>query len=100
MEKRRMANPVVLYGESGNGKTHLVEIMKERLLEREEQVKVLKADDFTAQLVNSIKNSAFSRMDFCNQFLQYNVLILEDVQCLACKTYSQRKRFERRRQFI
>lgn len=87
--KNQIFNPVVIYGPSGNGKTHLCSIIASRSIERKIKVKVIKADDFISHLVNRMKSSNFSIMDFCKEFNEYSLLLFEDVDCLKEKCSSQ-----------
>lgn len=83
-------NPVVIYADSGNGKTHLCTIIATRMLERQKKVQMIKADEFVSCLVNRMRNSNFSVRDFCAEFNEYSMLILEDVQYLKDKLSSQK----------
>lgn len=88
-EKQQSLSPVVFYGKSGNGKTHLVKIMKEKLLKQQKKVLLINSDDFVSRLIYRMRSSSCSIIHFCEEFEQYDVLILEDIQYLQNKSATQ-----------
>ncbi len=88
-KKEHLINPAILFGESGNGKSHLVEIMKEEIAEKGRNVKVVKADDLAGQIIETIKNSNSPQEDFCKRYEDTDVLIIEDLQYLQGKISTQ-----------
>ncbi len=84
-----IGNPAVLYGDSGNGKSHIVAIIREELIEKGKKVNVVKADDFTSELIDTIKSSDFSQRDFCKRYEDVDVLVIEDMQHLQGKNTTQ-----------
>ncbi len=83
-------NPAIIYGKSGNGKTHLVNIIKEGLQKRGKNVIVLTVDVLTSKLISSIKNTPnFSITEFCEQFQEADVLIVEDIQYIQERVTTQ-----------
>lgn len=88
-KKEHLVGPAILYGESGNGKSHLVGIIRDKLEEKGKKVKVVKADDFTSELIDTIKSSDFMRRDFCKRYDDVEVLIIEDLQHLNGKNSTQ-----------
>ena len=88
-KKECIINPAIIYSESGNGKSHIVGIMKEKIDEKGKKVKVVKSDDFTSELIDTIKSSDFHRNDFCKRYEDTEVLIIEDLQHLQGKISTQ-----------
>lgn len=79
-------NPAVIYGKSGNGKTHLVNIIRDNLLKKEKNVVVLTGEQILAELIFDIKNVPnFSIVRFCERFQKLDVLIVEDIQYIEAK---------------
>jgi len=82
-------NPLVIYGNSGLGKTHLAHAIGNAILDNHEDVVVLyvSSDVFTNQVVQSIKNNAAE--DFVNFYQMVDVLIVDDIQFLERKQKTQ-----------
>ena len=88
-KKECLINPAIIYAESGNGKSHIVGIIKENLNEKGKKVKVVKADDFTSELIDTIKSNEFNRRDFCKRYDDVDILVIEDMQHLQGKNSTQ-----------
>lgn len=84
-EKEHLVNPAIIFGESGNGKSHIVEIIREGITEKGKKVKVVNADEFTSELIDTIKCSEFPREDFYKKYDDIDVLVIEDLQYLQGK---------------
>lgn len=82
-------NPFVLYGETGLGKTHLVQGIGNYITEHHKELKVLytTSEQFTMEFVNSIKNN--SSNDFINYYRSIDVLIVDDIQFFSGKEKTQ-----------
>lgn len=82
-------NPLVIYGNSGLGKTHLAHAVGNAILEEHEDIVVLyvSSDVFTNQVVQSIKNNVAE--DFVNFYQMVDVLIVDDIQFLENKQKTQ-----------
>lgn len=78
-------NPFYLYSSPGLGKTHLVQAIGHALLRAHPRAKVayMHADDYVRSLMNAAKKQAFDT--FKQQYKQYDLLILDDVQFIAGK---------------
>lgn len=86
-------NPLFLYGGVGLGKTHLVSAIGHHIRRNQPQVQVayLTAEEFTTQLIDSLRKE---RMDaFRSACRRVDVLILEDVQFLAGRERTQEEFF-------
>lgn len=82
-------NPLVVYGQVGLGKTHLVQAIGNEISRNHPNENVLYSttETFTNQIIQAIKNNAI------NEFVQYyqniDTLILDDIQFLANKQKTQ-----------
>jgi chromosomal replication initiator protein len=88
----RRYNPLFVYGGVGLGKTHLLNavghrIIKTRTVADPTKVCYLSSEEFTNELVNSIR---FERMDgFRKKFRSIEVLLIDDIQFIAGKERTQ-----------
>jgi len=82
-------NPLLIYGESGLGKTHLAQAIgiqvKEKFSER--TVLYVNANKFQTQFVDSIRNN--NKNDFLHFYQMIDVLIIDDVHEFAGKEKTQ-----------
>jgi len=82
-------NPLLIYGDSGLGKTHLAQaigiLVKEQLPEK--TVLYVNANKFQTQFVESIRNN--NKNDFLHFYQMIDVLILDDVHEFAGKEKTQ-----------
>lgn len=86
-------NPLFLYGNSGLGKTHLLHaICNDLKLNRPElNVLYIKGDDFTNELVDSIKKNTMQ--EFHKKYRKTDVILVDDVQFIAGKEATQEEFF-------
>ncbi|MGK0388485.1 MAG: chromosomal replication initiator protein [Maribacter sp.] len=82
-------NPLFLYGDSGLGKTHLVQAIGNEVnsLYPDKAVLYVSCEEFTNQIINSIKNNAVQ--DFVRFYQMIDVLIVDDIQFLTNKKKMQ-----------
>lgn len=74
-------NPTIIFAKSGNGKTHLVNMIKERVMKKGKNVIVTSGQDLFEKLIYSIRNTKnFSITEFCDRFCETDMLIIEDIQ--------------------
>ncbi len=78
-------NPLVVYGDVGLGKTHLVQAIGNEILHRNENKAILyvSMEKFTNQIIQAIKNNAVT--EFVNFYQLIDVLIVDDIQFLSGK---------------
>ncbi len=82
-------NPLYIYGNSGLGKTHIVQAIGHEVLVRHPELKVLyvSMNRFQAQFQTAYKNGTIP--DFINYYQMIDVLIIDDIQELTGKTGTQ-----------
>ncbi len=82
-------NPLLIYGGTGLGKTHLVQSIGNdiKIKHPEKQVLYVSSEKFTNQVIDALRTNKIQ--EFANFFLQLDVLILDDVQFLAKKDRTQ-----------
>jgi chromosomal replication initiator protein len=78
-------NPLMVYGVSGLGKTHLVQAIGNHIVQNQSEVKVLyvTSDKFANQFIEATRNANIQ--NFANFYSQVDVLIIDDVQFFAGK---------------
>jgi chromosomal replication initiator protein len=81
-------NPLFIYGNSGLGKTHLLNSIGNYVLTHypDKKVHYTTSTDFVSKVVSSIKNNTIE--DFKRELLNVDVLLMDDVQFLAGKEKS------------
>ena len=72
------SNPLVFYGASGSGKTHLSRILLNQAKKDGRTVSHLSAMEFIDNLVTALFKQAED--DFRHELLDYDVLIIDDLQ--------------------
>lgn len=82
-------NPLLIYGESGLGKTHLAQAVGIEVKERfhEKTVLYVNANKFQTQFVDAIRNN--NKNDFLHFYQMIDVLIIDDVHEFAGKEKTQ-----------
>ena len=86
-------NPLFIYGGVGLGKTHLINAIGHRIVERRPGLKVfyLSSEAFMNELIASLRRDKMD--EFKTRFRNSDVLILDDVQFLAGKERTQEEFF-------
>ena len=86
-------NPLFIYGGVGLGKTHLVNAVGHRLIERNPGQKVVYTtfESFMNQLIGSLRRDRMN--EFKSHFRNIDVLILDDIQFIAGKERTQEEFF-------
>ncbi|MCE9597717.1 MAG: AAA family ATPase [Spirochaetia bacterium] len=84
-------NPLVIYGASGAGKTHLVHGIAKRILEQSGQVKVLyvTGENFRDQYLQSLQTK--SAIDFKQSMRQADIFILDDLHAIRVTSPNSRE---------
>ena len=86
-------NPLLIYGPSGVGKTHLLSAVAKRIqtLYPELSIVYVKGDDFTNEMVESIVRKTTG--EFREKYRHAQVLLIDDVQFIAGKEATQTEFF-------
>jgi chromosomal replication initiator protein len=86
---RTRFNPLVLYGSTGLGKTHLVQAIGNRIVEKNRQMRVLytTSERFTMEYVSAIQNNKVN--EFTAFYRSVDVLIVDDIQFFGGKEKTQ-----------
>lgn len=86
-------NPLFIYGNSGLGKTHLLLAIGAHINEKnpEKQIAYIKGDEFTNQLVKSIKDGTAE--EFRTKYRNVDLFLVDDIQFIAGKQQTQNEFF-------
>lgn len=91
-------NPLLLYGPSGVGKTHLMLAIKNRMkkLFPHKKIAYVRSEDFTNQLIVALQEGKLglsSMNDFHKKFRDLDVLLIDDIHFIAGKESTQEEFF-------
>lgn len=86
-------NPLFLYGGVGVGKTHLMQAIGHKILEKNNRVKIIycMGEDFTNEIIEAIRQK--TTKSFREKYRRADVLLIDDVQFLAGKEKVQEEFF-------
>lgn len=86
-------NPLFIYGNSGLGKTHLLNAICNEVRLNNSDAKILytSGEDFTNELINSIQNRTMP--EFHNKYRTVDVLLVDDVQFIGGKVQTEEEFF-------
>ncbi len=86
-------NPLLVYGDSGLGKTHLLHAIGHyvRSLYAGAKVRYVSSEEFTNEFINSIRDDRQDR--FKRRYREVDVLLIDDIQFLQGKTQTQEEFF-------
>jgi chromosomal replication initiator protein len=83
----RVYNPFLVYGSTGQGKTHLLHAIGHKATSNGLQATYISADRFTNEFVLAIKQRQVE--EFRNQFKSIHILLFDDIQFIANKKQTQ-----------
>jgi chromosomal replication initiator protein len=89
-ERQDDASALLIYGECGVGKTHLLQGICERLSERSkrrEAVRYITAEQFTNEYITAVRQNTLN--GFRREYRRLELLAIDDVHFLAAKTATQ-----------
>ncbi len=86
-------NPLLIYGESGLGKTHLLHAIGHyvRSLYSGARVRYVSSEEFTNEFINAIRDDRQDR--FKRRYRDVDVLLIDDIQFLEAKIQTQEEFF-------
>jgi len=86
-------NPLFIYGNSGLGKTHLLNATINHLKKNNPGIKIIytKGEDFTNQLIACLTSQTME--DFRDKYRKCDVLLIDDIQFIAGKISTQEEFF-------
>lgn len=86
-------NPLFIYGNSGLGKTHLLNAICVEIKKNNPDSKIIymRCEDFTNDLVRSLKQDTISQ--FHDKYRAADVLLIDDIHFIAGKTQTQEEFF-------
>ena len=86
-------NPLLVYGESGLGKTHLLHAIGHyvRSLYTGAKVRYVSSEEFTNEFINAVRDDRQDR--FKRRYRDVDVLLIDDIQFLQGKTQTQEEFF-------
>jgi chromosomal replication initiator protein len=89
----RAYNPLFLYGQTGLGKTHLMQAIGQDLMRRAPESKVvfISSEQFTNQLIQSIADKSTQR--FRLRYRKVDILLIDDIHFIAGKEATQEEFF-------
>lgn len=84
-------NPLYIYGESGLGKTHLIQAVGHELLRQNPSKKVLyvSTETFINDFIQAVGQGFGKAKDFKNRYRTVDLLLIDDIQFLSSKEGTQ-----------
>jgi len=84
-------NPLYVYGDSGLGKTHLLQAIGHAFLDKfpNKCVLYVTSEDFVNDFINAVQSGAGKAKDFKNRYRTVDLLLIDDIQFLARKETTQ-----------
>ncbi len=88
-------NPLFIYGNSGLGKTHLLNAICHEIRRNNPDMNIIytRGEDFTSELVHYIAYAPNNIIDFHNKYRNADVLLIDDIQFIAGKVATQEEFF-------
>ncbi len=82
---REKYNPLFIYGDSGVGKTHLMQAVARGILEADDKANVLyvTAEQFTWEIINAIKTQSTDKLR--EKYRNVDVLLVDDIRFIMDK---------------
>jgi chromosomal replication initiator protein len=89
----RVYNPLYLYGDTGLGKTHLMQAVAHTVMERQPDIRItfIGTEQFTNEMIGSIRER--TTQDFRRRYRETDLLLVDDVQFLKGKESTQEEFF-------
>ena len=92
-EKTHKNNILFIYGDTGVGKTHLLNAILDKAYKEKSNTKILyiSVDELVKELINAIKDEKYNQ--FINKYESLDILLIDDFQCVAGKERIQEEIF-------
>ncbi|HVT88776.1 MAG TPA: chromosomal replication initiator protein DnaA [Tepidisphaeraceae bacterium] len=89
----RAYNPLFIHGGVGLGKTHLLQAVCQKLLERQDDARILylSCDSFINQFINAVESGEMNQFRF--RYRNVQMLVIDDIHFLAGKDRTQEEFF-------
>ena len=89
----RVYNPLFLYGDTGLGKTHLMQAVAHTVMERQPETRItfIGTEQFTNEMIGSIRER--TTQEFRRRYRETDLLLVDDVQFLKGKESTQEEFF-------
>jgi chromosomal replication initiator protein len=89
----KVYNPLFLYGDTGLGKTHLMQAVAHDVLSRHPETRItfIGTEQFTNEMIGSIQNR--TTQEFRRRYRETDLLLVDDVQFLKGKEATQEEFF-------
>jgi chromosomal replication initiator protein len=85
-------NPLFIYGDTGRGKTHLIQALGNYLkATTSKKIYYVTSEKFALDYINSVQNNKVN--NFKEKYRKYDVLIMDDIQFLSNKEKTQEELF-------
>lgn len=86
-------NPLLIYGDTGLGKTHLIQAVGQYVLQQNPKARVYytTSEQFTFDFIESIKNNKITELS--NYYRSADVLLMDDIQFFIAKERTQEEFF-------
>jgi chromosomal replication initiator protein len=89
----RVYNPLFLYGDTGLGKTHLMQAVAHAVMDRQPDIRItfIGTEQFTNEMIGSIRER--TTQEFRRRYRETDLLLVDDVQFLKGKESTQEEFF-------
>ena len=88
-------NPLLIYGDSGLGKTHLIYAIANAIREKFPGFRITyaKGDDMANELIDAIQQGRAATMEMREKYRKTDILLIDDIQFIAGKKQTQEEFF-------
>ncbi|MCX6717110.1 MAG: DnaA/Hda family protein, partial [Candidatus Taylorbacteria bacterium] len=93
LKKTATYNPLFIFGETGRGKTHLIQAIGNhfKALDPNRKIFYMTSEKFTNDYLNALNTGTIN--NFKEKYRKYDLLIIDDIQFLSSKTKTQEEFF-------
>jgi chromosomal replication initiator protein len=89
----RVYNPLFLYGDTGLGKTHLMQAVAHAVMDRQPEIRItfIGTEQFTNEMIGAIRER--TTQEFRRRYRETDLLLVDDIQFLKGKESTQEEFF-------